>query len=127
MNQKIFQCIVLTVVLCASLLLGINGCSATASAPTSQIQQKDITVVSSIAENHAHNLTIKWEDIVDANKTVVYTTTENGTPLHSHTVTLSPQNFKDIAAGKTVTVTSAPPAPGIVVVSNHVHVFVIKK
>lgn len=134
MNQKILQFAVITVVLCCSLLIGINGCSTatvqqpTPQTPATQAQGQDIRVVSSINENHSHSVIIKWQDIVDANKSVTYTTTENGTPSHSHTLTLTAQNFEDIKLGKTITVTCDPPKPDVItVVSDHVHQFVIKK
>ena len=125
MNQKILWCFVLTVILSTSLFLGLNGCSS--AAPVSKTEETDVVVTSSLNENHSHNITIDWIDIFDANRSVTYTTLENGTPTHTHTVLITIQNFKDIKQGKTVTVTSSPPTPGFAVVSNHIHQFAIKK
>lgn len=125
MNQKILQCVIITVILGTSLLIGINGCSA--AAPTSKIQETDIVVTSSINENHTHQITVKWTDIVYTPSSVTYITTEAGTPYHTHTLRPLKTDFEAIKQGKTVKVTSSMPKPGAVVASNHVHEFVIKK
>lgn len=128
MNLKVFQCAILTIALSASLLAGLNGCStAEPATSTPQMRQEDFVVISSLSENHGHSIIVKWEDINKANINVVYTSTVNGTPSHSHKVVISDLNFKDIKAGKTITVKSNPPIPDVIVVSNHTHEFVIKR
>jgi hypothetical protein len=134
MNRKVLQLIVIAIILSTSLLIGTLGCgnrNSSGSTPTStQITKEgqDIQVTSAASENHSHIVTIKWSDIYDSNRTSIYTTTENGTIPHVHSLTLSPQNFVDVKQGKTITVTSGTPvASGVGVVANHVHKFVIRR
>jgi hypothetical protein len=134
MNRKMLLSVVVAISLSASLLIGTIGCGNSGSASntpssTPMIKEgKDIQETSAVSENHSHIVTIKWSDIFDANKNAIYTTTENGTTPHVHSLTLTPQNFADIKNGKAITVTSGTPvASGTGVVANHVHKFVIKR
>jgi hypothetical protein len=134
MERKVLQPIVVIMLLSAFFIAGTSGCAVSntggSTVTSEQITREgqDIQVTSALSENHSHTVTIKWSDIYDSNRTSIYTTAENGSTPHVHSLTLSPQNFTDIKQGKTITVTSGTPvASGVGVVANHVHKFVIKR
>jgi hypothetical protein len=52
---------------------------------------------------------------------VTITSSSNGSPAHTHTITLTPKNYQDIKNSLTVVVTSSPAADG------HTHTFSITR
>ena len=84
----------------------------------------DITVTSSVTLGHTHQVTISGADIDNppvGGRTITTTTyTDAYYNSHSHTITLTQQDFQTIKDGGTVTVTTN-------VVNDHTHTFTIHK
>lgn len=103
-------------VLVISVLLGIIAFSSLGCARSSA----DLTVMSSTAFDHSHEVTIKGAEM-DSPADRTYTTTSAGAVPHTHTLTLTKADFEEIKKSNAVTVTSSPfPA------DNHTHTFRIK-
>lgn len=66
-----------------------------------------------ITGNHGHTVQVPQADLTsDSNKTYAI----DGAAGHGHTITLTPAQLKDLAAKRSVTVTSSPASS-----DNHVH------
>ncbi len=99
----------------ALLFSGVLSCGKSTS-------PGDITVtssVSSVTGDHSHQVTISGSDIDNppAGGRTITTTYVN---YHSHTITLTQQDFQTIKDGGTVNVTTSE-------ASGHTHTFTIKK
>jgi hypothetical protein len=94
------------------LSAGVLSCGKSAS-------PGDITVTSSTASGHSHQVTISGADI-DNPPTGGKTISTTDVNFHTHTITLTQQDYQSIKNGNEVTVTSSSS-------NGHTHIFVIKK
>ena len=104
--------LVLGVMLAVLLSAGVLSCGKSAS-------PGDITVTSSVSAGHSHQVTISGADINNpptGGKTISTTYVNS----HTHTITLTQQDYQTIKNGGTVTVTTSE-------VNGHTHTFTIKK
>ncbi len=99
---------IISLALLGMLAFGILSCSG---------PSPDLTVRSSIAGNHSHQVTIPGADM-DSPADRTYTSLSDGAVPHTHTFTLTKSDFEEIKKGNAVTVTSSP-FPG----DNHTHTF----
>ena len=110
---------------CAAVALplatALSGCGGGGGTPaTTATTAGDFTITSSTTgATHEHSITIKAADLT-AGLQVVYTSTQNGSGPHSHTVTVTPEQFTDINAGKSDNISSSTDF-------GHHHDFPIKK
>ena len=98
MRHKFFRIFLVLMVTVA--IIAAPGCGSSASG--------DLTVTSSVVGGHSHQITIAGTDIrtpPPGQKVIISTAV--GTPSHTHTVTLTTQDYTDIGNGLPVTKTSS--------------------
>jgi hypothetical protein len=103
--------LVLGVMLAVLLSAGVLSCGKSTS-------PGDITVTSSVSAGHSHQITISGADINNPSTQKTISTTYVN--FHTHTITLTQQDYQTIKNGGTVTVTTSE-------VNGHTHTFTIKK
>jgi len=111
-RKSLIGLLVLGVMLAVLLSAGVLSCGKSAS-------PGDITVTSSTASGHSHQVTISGADI-DNPPTGGKTISTTDFNFHTHTITLTQQDYQSIKNGNEVTVTSSSS-------NGHTHIFVIKK
>ncbi len=113
----------LALLLIAAVLTFACSKSTSPSSPGT-VGTADIVVTSTVSLNHTHQIRVKGSDVDTppvADKTIDTTTYGTaGYGGHSHTVTLTPQDYQTIQGGGQVTVTTS-------VVESHTHDFTISK
>ncbi|HEX7476012.1 MAG TPA: hypothetical protein VF318_08620 [Dehalococcoidales bacterium] len=104
--------LLMAVALAAALIVVSVGCSKSSATV-------DFRVTSSVTANHTHNVTISGTDVDNppASKTI----TTDGTS-HTHTITLTQQDYQSLKNGQAITVTTS--ASGT---PPHTHTFTIQK
>jgi hypothetical protein len=112
MNNKTLVLVILaSVALIALMLSACAGGSA------------GLTVTTSTDFEHNHKVTIPSSDLNNPPDAVVLTTTEAGSPLHSHTVRVTKHDIGDILNGQLVFIVTSRAADG----HNHAVTFVTAK
>ena len=84
--------------LASILLINSMGCRT----PT-----EDFTVNSTEREGHTHQITIIGQDVDSLREERILTTTEAGTPAHTHTIKLNRHHFETLNYGRLVGATKA--------------------
>ena len=108
--MKVARVLIIAVFL-VTLFGMVSGCTGSGT--------PNFTVTSSVDNNHSHNAVISGADVDNppAQKTI----TSDGAN-HTHTITLTKQNYEAIKQGQEVTVTSSSNGA-----TPHTHTFTIKK
>lgn len=115
MFRKLRFLVLIAALVALPLMAGI-GCS----------NSSDLTFTSTQVQDHTHRVTISGDDISSDNTSNVPTTsktletTESGSPAHSHTITLTPDNYRALSQGREVLALTS-------LEENHAHIFDLQK
>jgi hypothetical protein len=120
MKRRVFPVAIMAIImLFSSVLFYTAGC--TGLPLTEPLPGNDVTVTSSEIMGHVHSVVVRYVDMTKFPEFVTYATTRGGPGYHSHSVSLTRDDFVLLAEVREITIKS-----GVAMEYDHYHEFVIK-